>query len=238
MYQKLQRKGYLRRDCVRDIKNDRNAFASIMLEKGEGDILITGLTRSYSSCIKSLMQIIGPKKDKRVLGMTIAVGEGNKTVIMSDTAIHVEPNAENLAKIAEETAEMARKIGQEPRVAFLSFSNFGQPQHAKTNVITEALKILEKKAVNFEVDGDMTPDIALNEELLKVYPFTKLSGPANCVIMPSLEAANISGKILKELGGGTLIGPVISGFEKPAQIVPMGSNVSEILNIAALASVE
>lgn len=238
MYNKMQRKGYLKRDCVREIKNDRNIFASLMVMQGEGDIVITGLTRSYANNLKSLMSIIPPKRDARVMGVTIAVGKNNKTVMLSDTAVHVSPNAEHLAKITIETTEIAKKLGLKPRAALTSFSNFGSPKHGKTSVIKDALKILEEKKVKFEVDGDMMPDVALNKELLGLYPFTKLTDVANCVIMPSLEAANISGKILREVGGGTLIGPILCGFEKPAQIVPMNSTVSEILNIAAIASVE
>ncbi len=238
LYNKLQRKGSLRRDIVRHIKNDRNTFAGVMLAKGEGDILITGLTRSYSSSLRSLMLVTGAKKNERIFGVTIAVGKNNQTAFISDTAVHVSPNAEQLAKIAIETANVAKKLGEKPRVALISFSNFGNPQHDKTKVISEALEILKSKKVDFEFDGDMTPDVALNPELLKLYPFCKLSGPANVLIMPSLEAANISGKILRELGGGTLIGPILCGFDKPAQIVPMNCTVSEMLNIAAIASVE
>ncbi|MDX1950038.1 MAG: NADP-dependent malic enzyme [Rickettsiales bacterium] len=237
LYKKLARKGYLKRDCNREIRNDRNVFASVLLAKGEGDILITGLTRSYSSCLKTLMQVIGAKKGERVFGTTIAVGANNKTIFISDTAVHVNPDAEQLAQIAIATAELAKKMGEEPRAALLSYSNFGNPNHEKSKTIKDALKILEGKKVKFEFDGDLTPDVALNDELLKLYP-TNLKASANCLIMPSLEAANISGKMLRELGGGTLIGPVLHGFDKPAQIVPMNASVSDILNIAAIASVE
>ncbi len=237
LYKKLARKGYLKRDCNREIRNDRNVFASVLLAKGEGDILITGLTRSYSSCLKTLMQVIGAKKGERVFGTTIAVGGNNKTVFISDTAVHVNPDAEQLAQIAIATADVAKKLGEEPSVGLLSYSNFGNPTHDKTKIIKDAIKILEGKKVKFSFDGDLTPDVALNEELLKLYP-TNLKKPANCLVMPSLEAANISGKLLRELGGGTLIGPVLHGFDKPAQIVPMNASVSDILNIAAIASVE
>jgi len=238
MYKKVQRHGFLRRDCARHIRNDRNVFAALMLMKNEGDILITGLTRSYSSSLRTLMKTIGPKKGERVFGVTIAAGKNNRTVFISDTAVHVEPNAEQLAKIGVETAALARKFHETPRVAFVSYSNFGNPEHAKTKTIRDALKALDEHKVMFEYDGDMTPDVALNAELMKMYPFAKLSGPANVLVMPSLEAANISGKILRELGGGTLIGPILCGFEKPAQIVPQNCTVSEMLNIAAIASVE
>ncbi len=238
LYEKLQRKGYLKRDCWRELKNDRNVFASVMLAKGEGDILITGVTRSYSSCLKTLMSVIGAKKGERVFGTTIVVGSNNKTVFISDTAVHVEPDAEQLAQIAIATTEVAKKMGEEPRLAFLSYSNFGNPGHEKVQIIRDAVKALDSKKVKFQYEGDLTPDVALNENLLALYPFAKLKSSANCLVMPSLEAANISGKMLREVGGGTLIGPVLHGFAKPAQIVPMNASVSEILNIAAIASVE
>jgi malate dehydrogenase (oxaloacetate-decarboxylating)(NADP+) len=238
LYKKLQRKGSLRRDIVRHLKNDRNTFAATMLAMGEGDILITGLTRSYSSSLKSLMLVIGAKKNHRVFGVTIAVGKNNQTVFISDSAVHLNPNAEQLAQIAAETANVAKKLVEKPRVALLSFSNFGNPTHEKSKVVNDAIKILDSHKAGFEFDGEMTPDVALNAEMMKLYPFSKLSGPANVLVMPSLEAANISGKILRELGGGTLIGPILCGFDKPAQIVPMNCSVSEMLNIAAIASVE
>ena len=238
MYKKLQRKGYLKRDCMREIKNDRNVFAALVLMQGEGDILITGLTRSYSDCLKTLMKLVGAKKGERVFGVTVAAGKNNQIAFISDTAVHVTPNAEQLAHIAKETADIAKKFGEKPRAAFVSYSNFGNPRTDKNKVIEDAIKILDKEKAGFEYDGDMTPDVALNAELQKLYPFNKLKGAANCLIMPSLEAANISGKILRELGGGTLIGPVLCGFEKAVQIVPMNCTVTEMLNIAAIASVE
>jgi malate dehydrogenase (oxaloacetate-decarboxylating)(NADP+) len=238
MYSKMQRKGFLLRDCARSVKNDRYTFSSAMLAHNEGDLLITGLTRSYNSSLKGIMGLIDAKKDARVLGITIAVSKNNDVVFLTDTAVHVAPSAEELAKIAIQSAEFAKKMGEVPRVAFLSFSNFGNPGHAKAKVIKEAIAILEKQKVDFEFDGELTPDVALNPELLKLYPFSKLSGSANVLVMPNLESANISGKILRELGGGTLIGPVICGFEKNAQVVPMNANVSEVLNIAAIASVD
>ena len=217
---------------------DRTAFASEILMKGEGDILITGLTTSYSEALKTLMKSVGPKKGERIFGVTIAVGKNNKTIFLSDTAVHIEPNAKQLAIITEETARVAEKLGQKPRAALVSFSNFGNPSYSKTPIIAEAIKILRDKKVKYEVDGDMMPDVALNKDLQKLHPQIKLSGAANVIIMPSLEAANISGKILREHGGGLLIGPILCGFAKPAQIVPNNCTVSEMLNIAAIASVE
>ncbi len=223
---------------IKAAAGDRTAFASELLMKGEGDILITGLTSSYSSALKSLMKGVGPKKGERIFGVTVALGKNNKTIFLSDTAVHIEPNAEQLAKITEETAHVAEKLGQTPRVALVAFSNFGVPEYKSTKNIAGAIKILRDKKVKYEVDGDMMPDVALNTDLQKLHPNIKLSGPANVLIMPSLESANISGKILREHGGGILIGPILCGFAKPAQIVPNNCTVSEMLNIAAIASVE
>lgn len=242
IYERLQRKGYLKKDCLRELKNDRNVYASTLLLQGAGELMITGLTRSYNSCVKLAMDIVGAKKGERVLGTTIAVDRNNKTVFISDTAMTIRPNAEQLAKIAINTANVAKKFGQEPKVAFLSFSNFGNPEHEGSKVIKDAMKILaslkEKGEIEFEFDGDMTPDTALDNNFANFYSFSNIAGNANCLIMPSLEAANISGKLVKQLGENILIGPILSGFHRSVQIVPMGSSASEILNIAAISSVE
>jgi malate dehydrogenase (oxaloacetate-decarboxylating)(NADP+) len=239
MYKKMQRKGFLKRDCMRLIKNDRNYFSSAMLAKGEGDILITGLTRSYNSSLRSVINMIGAKKDKRIFGLTIAVGKNARTVYIADTSVHLNPTGQELAKIAIESAKYAKSMGEAtPRVAFVSFSNFGNPEHSKSSNIKEALRILDGiKKPGFEYDGDMTPDTALNPDMMKHYPFCKLSGPANILVLPSLEAANITCRMLKELGSGTLLGPVLIGFEKNVQIVPMNASVSDILNLAAISSI-
>ncbi len=217
---------------------DANKAAAELLMKGEGDILITGLTHSYSSSLKTLMKTVGAKKDERIFGVTLAVGKNNKTIFISDSAVHIEPDADQMVKITEKTAQLAEKLGEKPRVAFMSFSNFGDPEYARTGIIRQALKTLRDKKVKYEVDGDMMPDVALNADLQKLHPGIKLTGPANVLIMPSLEAANISGKILREHGNGVLIGPILCGFAKPVQIVPNNCTVSEMMNIAALASAE
>jgi malate dehydrogenase (oxaloacetate-decarboxylating)(NADP+) len=213
---------------------DNIKIASDLVNNGEGDVVITGLTKSYHDCLVSLMNEIGAKDGERVFGVTIAVGKHNEAIFISDTAVHIKPNSKQLATIAKSTAALAKKMGQEPRAALLSFSNFGSPDHEGRKTIQDALKILHSEKVDFEVDGDITPDVALESELLKLYPNAKLTAPANCLIMPSLEASNISGKMLHQIGGSTLIGPILVGFKKPAQIIPNGSTVSEILNIAAI----
>ncbi len=237
MYEKLQRKGYLRRDCVRLVKNDRNIFASSMLAAGHADTMITGLTRSYNQSLKSVLNIISPEEQQRVFGLTMVIARNRQTIFMADTSAHPNPTAEELANIAVQSALMARRMGHEPRVAILSFTNFGNPMHEKAVHLREAIKLLDEMDVDFEYEGEMTPDTALNKELMELYPFCRLSGPANVLVMPSLHSANISAKLLKEVGGSTLIGPVLMGLEKSAQIAPMNSSVSDILNIAAVAGV-
>lgn len=236
MYEKMQRKGLLHRDCVRMVKNDRNSFAATMLGCGDADAMITGLTRSYNRSLKSIMQIVEPKKDQRVFGISTIISKNKKTVFMADTAVDVDPSAESLANMAIETAKIARMMGHEPRVAFLSFSNFGNPMHDRTKKVREAVEILDGQKTDFEYEGDITADVALNPELQKLYPFSRLSGSANVLIAPGLNTAQISTKLLKELGGGSIIGPVLVGLNKSVQIVPMNSTVSEIMNIAALAA--
>ena len=238
MYEKLQRKGYLHRDCVRLVKNDRNIFSASMLAAGEADILITGLTRSYNQSLKSILSIVEPKEKQRVFGISMMIGRDKKTVFLADTSTNLEPTPDHLANIAVQSAAMARKMGHEPRVAMLSFSNFGNPMHHKAERMRQATRILDKMDVDFEYEGEITADVALNPELMKLYPFCRLSGPANVLIMPGLHAAHISTKLLKELGGGTLIGPVLMGLEKAAQVVPINSSVSDILNIAAIGAVD
>ncbi len=237
MYHKLQRKGYLLRDCGRLVKNDRNIFASCMLAVGDADALITGMTRSYNQTLKSILSIIDPQEGQRVFGLSMMIAKNQQTVFMSDTAAHSQPGPEALANIAVQSALMARRMGHEPRVAMLSFSNFGNPMHERASSLRKAVEILDGMKVDFEYEGEMTADVALNADLMKLYPFCRLSRPANVLIMPSLHASHISAKLLKELGGGTLIGPVLMGLQKSAQIVPMNSSVSDILNIAALAAV-
>jgi malate dehydrogenase (oxaloacetate-decarboxylating)(NADP+) len=217
--------------------DNANKFASSLVNNGDGDIVVTGLTKNYHDCLVDFMQEIGPKKGERVMGVTIAVDKHNETIFISDTAVHIEPDAKQLARITKGTCELAEKMGETPRAALLSFSNFGNPDHPKRQTILDAIKILDDEKVSFEYDGDVTPDVALEKELLNLYPQAKLKESANCLIMPSLEASNISGKMIHQVGGSTIIGPVLLGFNKPAQIIPIGSSVSEILNIASVASV-
>ncbi len=236
LYNRLQRKGYIHRDVARLVKNDRNIFASCMLACGDGDTLITGLVRGYSRSLDDVLTVLDPNPGQRVFGMSMIIAQ-NKTILISDTTVHELPNAEEIAAIAIQTSEKAKEFGIEPRTALLSFSNFGAPMREKAERVREAIKILDNQKVDFEYDGEMSPDVALNPELMKLYPFCRLSGPANVMIMPGLHSASIASKLIQELGNATVVGPILVGLEKPAQIIQMGAKVSDIINAAALAAI-
>jgi malate dehydrogenase (oxaloacetate-decarboxylating)(NADP+) len=235
LYQRLQRQGYLYRDCLRLTNTDRNVFASIMVELGDADAVVTGLTRNFFVSYETVRLVVDARPGSRVFGLSMLVS-GGRTVFISDTSVNEMPDARELADIAEQSAQVARRFGHEPRVALMSFSNFGNPLSPRADHIREAVRILESRNVDFEFDGEMSADVALNMELRKPYPFCRLSGPANVLIMPGLFTANISSKLAHELGGARLIGPLLVGLEKAVQIAPMGSSASDIVNMAALAA--
>ena len=237
MYNRTYRSGLLRRDCIRMVKTDRNIFSSCMLALCHGDVLVSGLTRSYYDTYDEIRKVID-RQSSATFGMSILLAKG-RTVFISDTTIHELPTSEQLADIAIQTARRARELGHEPRVALLSYSNFGNPMKEKANRIREAMQILNQRDVDFEFDGEMSVDVALNPEIMKQhYPFCKLSGPANVLIMPALHSANISSKLMQELGGGVVIGPILTGLAKPVQILPLGATVSDILKVAAFGAVD
>jgi malate dehydrogenase (oxaloacetate-decarboxylating)(NADP+) len=237
LYERLQRDGALRRDCVRMVKNERNVFAACMVECGDADAMITGLTRNYYDSLDDVLKVVDSKPNKMIFGLTMMIAKG-RTVFISDTTVNELPTPDELADIAIQTAEEARNMGHEPKVAFLSFSTFGSLARDRSCEVREAVEILDSSNVNFEYDGEMAADVALNADLMKLYPFCRLSAPANVLVMPALHSANISSKLLQELGGGTVIGPMLIGLDKPVQIVQMGATVSEILNMAAIAAVD
>ena len=237
LYKKLQRKGYLYRDCARLVKNDRNVFAACMIECGDADAMVTGITRSYYSSLDDICKVLGPKKDHRIMGYSIMLAKEH-SIIIADNITCELPDVNDLVEIAVQSAEVARFMGYTPRVALLSFSNFGSPDRDKGKRVRDAVHKLDKMGVDFEYDGEMTVDIALNSEMQKIYPFCRLSGPANVLIMPGLHSASISANLLEELAGGTFIGPILDGFEYPVQITPMGSSANDILQIAAFAAIE
>ncbi|OQW45885.1 MAG: malic enzyme [Proteobacteria bacterium SG_bin6] len=235
LYDRLQRQGYLRRDCERMINQDRNTFGAVMLQMGQADAMITGITRTYAQALIQVRRVIDVAAGRTPFGVHVLVGQSH-TVFMADTTVNERPNAEQLADIAEGTAQVARRMGHEPRVAFLSYSTFGNPEGRWLENIREAVKVLDARGAEFEYEGEMAPDVALNPQQLANYPFARLSGPANVLILPGLQSANISAKLLRELGGDSVIGPMLVGLEKPVQIAPMTSTASELMTLAVLAA--
>ncbi len=235
LYERLQRKGYLFRDCQRLINQDRNHFASCMVALGDADALVTGVTRNFSVALDDIRRCIDPKPGHRVIGVSLVIARG-RTVIVADTAVTELPDAEQIAEIALEAAGVARRLGHEPRLALLAFSTFGHPPGDRASRVQEAVRILDQRKVDFEYDGEMAADVALNPDLMTAYPFCRLSGPANVLVMPAFHAAAISTKMLQELGGATVIGPLIVGLDRPVQIVQLSAKDSDIVNMAALAA--
>jgi malate dehydrogenase (oxaloacetate-decarboxylating)(NADP+) len=235
LYSRLQRRGYLRRDCERMVNQDRNIFGSLLLQLGEGDVMITGVTRTYAQTMREVRRVIDVAEGRTAFGVHIMVGQSH-TVFIADTTVNERPNAEELADIAEQTAQVARRMGHEPRVAFLSYSTFGNPKGAYLENIRDAVKVLDGRGVGFEYEGEMAPDVALNPRQLANYPFARLSGPANILIMPGLQSAHISAKLLRELGGDAMIGPMLVGMEKPVQVAPMTSSAGDLVTLAVLAA--
>jgi malate dehydrogenase (oxaloacetate-decarboxylating)(NADP+) len=234
LYKKLQRKGYLYRDCARLVKSDRNIFAACMMACGDADAMVTGLTKSYYDSIDDISKVIMPKKGKRIIGYSIMLSREHN-IIFADNTVCELPQAEDLVEITLQTAEVAKSMGYAPRIAIVSFSNFGNPLREKSSRIREAITILDKMDLDFEYDGEMSAEVALNTNLQKLYPFCRLTGPANVLIMPGLHSAAIATHLLEELAGEVFIGPILNGFEYPVQIIPMGSSATDILEVVAFA---
>jgi len=235
LYERLQRRGFLKREVERMVNRDRNIFGAMLLTLGEADAMITGTTRTYSQTMRELRKVIDPKPGTTPFGIHVLVGQTH-TVFMADTTVNERPTAEELADIAEGTAAVARKMGHEPRVAFLSYSTFGNPPGNWLENLRDAVAILDARGVSFEYEGEMAPDVALNAKVMKNYPFCRLSAPANVLIMPGLQSANLSAKLLRELGGDHVIGPMLIGMEKPVQVATMASTASELVTLAVLAA--
>ena len=235
LYERLQRQGFLFRDCKRLINLDRDHFAAAMVAQGDADAMVTGVTRNFSVALEDVRRVIDQKPGHRLMGVSLVLAKG-RPIVVADTAITELPTAPELADIAVEAAAVARRLGYEPRVALLAFSNFGHPPGERAGHVQEAVKILDARRVDFQFDGEMGADIALNKELMAAYPFCRLSEPANVLVMPAFHSAAISTRMLQELGGATVIGPLIVGLEKPVQIVGLGAKDSDIVNMAALAS--
>ena len=235
VYERLQRRGALYRDCQRMVNNDRNVFAACMVACGDGDAMVTGLTRNYSVCLDEITRVFDVRDEQQLFGLSIIVA-GNRTVFIADTTVHETPSAEQLAEMAVQCAAKARLMGHEPRVALLSYANFGNPPGALAKQVRQAVDILDTAKRDFEYDGEIAADVALDPGLMALYPFCRLSAPANVLVMPGLHAASIASKVLQKLGGGTVIGPLLLGLSHPAQITRMDETVSDIVNHAALAA--
>ncbi len=235
IYKRLQRKGFLKRDCERLIRTNRIVFGSCMVDLGDADAMVTGVTRTFSDTLENIKYVIDERPGEIVFGLTIAVTKKG-TVFIADTNVHEYPTAENLADIAISSARVAKILGFAPRVALLAHSTFGKPMSERSVHLREARDILENRKVDFEYEGEMQPDVALNQKFKTIYPFSKLSAPANILIMPAIHSAAISTKLLKELGGCTLIGPLLIGLNKPIEIATLRSKVSDIFNMAAIAA--
>ena len=235
LYEKQQRNGYLYRDCHRLVSNDRNIFSAVMVERGDADAMVTGVTRTYSVALEEVRRVIDAVDHKRPIGVTLVVA-GGRTVLVADTNVHEMPTPEELADIATQAAEVARRLGYEPRVAMLANSSFGTHIHERPSTVRDAVRILDQRKVDFEYEGEMAADVALNRETMALYPFCRLTDTANVLVMPAIHAASISTKLLRVLGGSTLIGPLLVGLKRPVQIVPMTATVSDLVNMAALAA--
>jgi len=235
LYDRLQRKGFDRHDIHRLAARDRHVFASLMLAHGHGDGLVTGATRKSAHVMELINHVFDAKATDGAVGISAILHKG-RIVLVADTLVHEWPETEDLANIAERAAGVARALGLEPRVAFVSFSTFGYPVSERAEKMHEAPAILEARGVDFEFDGEMTVDVALNPDVMAQYPFCRLSGPANILVVPARHSASISVKMMQELAGATVIGPILSGIDKPIQICSTNSTANDILNMAVLAA--
>ena len=239
LYRRLQRSGHLQRDCERMVNQDRNIFAACMVALGHADTMVTGLTRNYHSALADVRRVIDTNPDAPVFGLTMVVIRG-RTLFVADTAVHERPTADEVARIAVESADVVRRLGHEPRVALLSYSNFGNPPGAVTETMRTAMTQLDEIAkdsgIDFEYDGEMGVDVALGPDRSRIYPFCRLTGPANVLVMPGLHAANISTRLVQRFGAATSIGPILIGLEKPVQIVSMDASVSDLVQMALMAA--
>jgi malate dehydrogenase (oxaloacetate-decarboxylating)(NADP+) len=236
LYQRLQRRGYLHREVERMVNQDRNTFAALLLAMGKGDVMITGVTRPYAQSLRQIQRVLDAKEGTTPFGLHVLVGQAH-TSFIADTTVTERPSAEQLAEIAIQTAQVARRMGHEPRVAFLSYSNVGDPEGTYLERIREGVRVLDRRDdVDFEYEGEMSPDVALNPAMQRVYPFSRLTGPANVLVMPGLQTANISAKLLRELGGGAVIGPILVGMKHQVQVAPMTASASDLVTLAVLAA--
>src|SRR4051812_34870358 len=238
LYERLQRIGYLRRDVQRLINQDRNAFGASMVALGDADGMVTGVTRAFDQVLEEVLQVVDPATGGRIIGMSVVLAKG-RTLFIADTSITEMPEAEDLVDIAREAARAVRILGYEPRVAFMSYSTFGNPMGLRSDKVREAVALLdEMEGVDFEYEGEMPPELALEPESRGNYPFMRLTGPANVLIMPAVHSAAISTQLIQSLGGATVIGPILLGLDRAVQICPLSASVSKILQMATVCAYE
>ncbi|MBY0562663.1 MAG: NADP-dependent malic enzyme [Hyphomonadaceae bacterium] len=236
LYTRLQRNGYLHRDAQRLVNQDRNVFGACMVAHGHADGMVTGVTRNYATALDDVLKAVDPERGSRVMGMSIILMKG-RTLFIGDTAVTEFPNAEELAQITIQSAAMARLVGATPRVALLSHSTFGNPRMERSEKIRDAVSLLDRREdIDFEFEGEMNVDVALHPNMRDLYPFSRLSEPANVLVMPALHSASIATSLLTTAGGATVIGPVLTGLAAPIQIAPLGGTVSDIVTYATLAA--
>ena len=236
LFEKMQReRGLLERDCDRLVRNDRVIWASCMVACGDADGAVTGNTRRFGASFDKVTQVIDARPGEIMFGLNMVVAKG-KTIFVGDTSVNEYPSSEELAEIAISSARVVKMFGFVPKVAFVSHSTFGQPLTSRTKHIKKAVEILKDKNVDFDFDGDMQPDVALNEEYKELYPFSSIVGNANILIMPGQHSAAISYKMMKSLGDTKVIGPLLIGLGQPIEIAPLRSSTSEIINLASVAA--
>ena len=236
LFKKLQREqGLLEWDCDRLVRNDRVVWASCMVACGDADGAVTGNTRRFGASLDKIKQVVNPRVGEIMFGLNLVVHKG-KTIFVADTSVHEYPSSEQMSEIAISAARVVRLFGFDPKVAFVSHSTFGQPVTSRTKHIRKAVDILKEKNVDFEFDGDMQPDVALNKDYKDLYPFSKIVGNANILIMPGQHSAAISYKMMKELGDTKVIGPLLIGLGLPIEIAPLRTSTSELINLASIAA--
>lgn len=234
LYGRLQREGFLRRDVQRLINQDRNAFAAAMVALGHADGMVTGVTRNFDQVLEEVLNVIDPAPDGRIIGMSVVMAKG-RTLFIADTNVTEMPEADELVEIAIEAARAVRTLGYTPRVAFMSYSTFGNPMSERSERIRAAVAMLDDMdGIDFEYEGEMPPELALDPASRGAYPFMRLTGPANVLIMPAIHSAAISTQLVQHLGGADVVGPILLGLDKPVQICPLGASVSRILQIATV----
>jgi malate dehydrogenase (oxaloacetate-decarboxylating)(NADP+) len=235
LYRRLQRRGLLYRDCVRMVTNDRNVYGASMLAASDADAMVTGVTRAYQAALTDVRLVLDPPPGQLPIGVVLIFSKG-RVVFVADTSVHEIPTSEQLADIAMQTARVVRHFGFTPRVALLASSTFGFPRSERSERIVEAVHILDHRKVDFEYDGEVAVDVALDKDSLGLYPFTRLTDTANVLIMPAIHSASISTRLLAQMGGATVLGPLLIGLEKSVQIAPLGAKMSEIYNAAIIAA--